>query len=180
MFNSLDSSRRTSQHAHRWNQETKTPVYCRHSCGLLSPSTTETSPHHSDRKVTFTFGTLKHHLGTPVGINMPKISSWGSSCGHKPLPVTLYFIKATGWGFKTLFMLLNVVSKSLVLARNSLHKQLLGLHIVTLWTFSVFLYCLLWSAIYITDSSGKLRTHRSHRFNVSLLRKRMEEKLPKT
>lgn len=165
-------------------------LQCRHGHGphttALSPSTTEASPHHSDRKVMYIFGTLKHHPGTlsSISINTPQISMtlWGTSCEHNPLPVTLYFIKATESGLKTLFMLLNVASKHLVLARNALYKQLSSLHIVTLWTFSVFLFIFLWSAIYITDSgisSGKLRTHRSHRFNVSLLRKRMEEKLPK-
>lgn len=45
-------------------------LQCRHSHGphitALSPSTTEASPHHSDRKVMLIFGTLKHHLGTLI------------------------------------------------------------------------------------------------------------------
>ena len=85
------------------------------------------------KKVACTLAILKHHLVIPISINMTKISMTlgGSSCGHDFLPVTSYFIEATGSGLKTLLTLLNVESNHPALARNALCKQLSSLHIVT-------------------------------------------------
>lgn len=160
-------------------------LQCRHGCGphitALSPSTTEAPSLRQEGDVHLWHpetppSNTHQHKHTPNIHDLLRNLLWAQSS-----PCDFVFHK----GHRTRFensMLLNVGSKHLVLARNALYKKLSSLHIVTLWTFSVFLFSFLWSAIYITDSgisSGKLRTHRSHRLNVSLLRKRMEEKLPK-
>lgn len=80
---------------------------------------------------------LKQHLVTPISTDIIKtcMTLGGSSCGYDLLPVTSYFIQATGSGLKTLVLLLNVDSKRSALARNALWKQCSSLHIVTFWTF---------------------------------------------
>lgn len=71
-------------------------LQCRHGHGphitALSPSTPEASPHPSDRKVMSIFSTLKHHLGTPISINMPKISMtlWGKWAQSSPCAFVLH------------------------------------------------------------------------------------------